>query len=92
VGQAGEEAGREQQRVARGERAQHVAERERGDQRDQELGAGDAGAETGEDRRAEDDAERVRRDHVAGRRERDADAVGDLGRQPHREELRRPRS
>ena len=57
-------------------------------QRDEQAAPRQPGAEEREHRRADDDAEGVRRDQVAGGRDRDVDAVGDLGQQTHRHELR----
>ena len=53
----------------------------------QQAAARQPRAEDGEHRGADDDAERVGRDEVAGGRDRHADAVGDLGQQAHRHEL-----
>ena len=45
--------------------------------------------EHGDDRRADDDAERIGADHVAGLRRGDAEGIGDVGQKPHDDELTR---
>ena len=85
--QAAEEAGDEQRAVAGREGGQRVADEEGGHQADEQGPAGQPGAQRGDDRRADDDAERVDGDDVAGRGDVDADAVGDVGQHAHRDEL-----
>jgi hypothetical protein len=87
VRQPVEEAGRHQQVVVRRHGAQHVEHGVRRHQRQQQPAARPLGAEEREDRGAHDDADRVRRDEVPGRGDRDAYAVRDLRQQAHRHEL-----
>ena len=87
--EAGDEARRDEQAVARSHRAQHVADRERRHQPDEQRLARPGGGEQGEQRSPDDDARGVGRDGVPGRRDVDAHAGRDVGQQAHRHELGR---
>ncbi len=66
VRQPGEEARADEHRVGRGERAEKIADRVGHHQRDEQRAARELGAEAGEHGRADDDADRVGADDVAG--------------------------
>ena len=87
VREAVEEPGDGEHAVAAGEGAEHVEDGVRRHQPDQQRATRQLGAEDRDHRGTDDHAERVRRDQVPGLRDRDADAVGDLGQQAHRHEL-----
>ena len=61
---------------------------EEGHQPHEQALARDLGRGDGDERGPDDDAERVGRDVVAGRRDVDTGALGDLRQQAHRHELR----
>ena len=89
VREAGEEPRGHDGRVGVGREDGEVRDGEEGHQAHEQALARDLGRGDGDERGPDDDAERVGRDVVAGRRDVDAGAVGDLRQQAHRHELRR---
>ena len=75
--------------IARRERAGGVAEREDRHQHQERRLPRHAPRREGEDRRADEDAERVARDQESGGRHRDMHVRGDLQQQPHDDEFGR---
>ncbi len=89
VRESGEEAAREQPAEVGGERGRQVADGEQRHQEQQHLLARHTGAEAGEQGCAQEDADRVRRDEVAGGRHGRAQVVRHIGQQAHHDELGR---
>ena len=87
--ETGDEARRHEQAVARGDRAEHVADGERGHQADEQRLARPGRREQREEGRTDDDAGGVGGDGVPGRGDVDPDAGRDVGQQAHRDELGR---
>ena len=89
VRHAGDDTGSEEHVVVRSQSSPDVADEEREHEADEHRLARHLGEHHRDERRADDDTERVRGDGVARLRDRDAETAGDVGQQPHRDELRR---
>jgi len=87
VREAGDEPGDHEHPVGVGEHAQPVAEGEGHHEDDDQPSAGDASGECGDQRGADDHAHGVGGDDVAGLGFGDAEVVGDVAQQAHRDEL-----
>ena len=85
--QAGDEARGDERQVARGDRAQQVAEQVGEHQSDQQPQARGAREQKSEQWRTDDDAQRVCADGVAGTGFVDIHTSGDLRQETHRHEL-----
>ncbi|MCY1364485.1 hypothetical protein D9M69_512880 [compost metagenome] len=85
--QAGGKAQQVEGQVAGRHRAGEVAGREHGHQRDQQCASAPAGGQYREHGRADDHAQRVGADDVAGLRDGDGNVFGDLWQQAHDDEL-----
>jgi hypothetical protein len=87
--QSGQEPREGEQAVGRGQRAGRVADGEGHHQGDQQGATRELRAKDGKHRSADHHAHGVRRDDVAGARDRDVHAPGDLRKQTHGHELGR---
>lgn len=87
VRQPGQEASGQQPAEVGGEGGGEVADGEDGHQQQEHPLARDPGAEAGEQRGTEDDADRVRRDEVTGGGYGRSQIVRDVGQQAHHHEL-----
>jgi hypothetical protein len=85
--QAAEEAEHEHRMIGWRQRAQSIGEREQGHQHDEQRAAAEAGAEHGQQRRADHDAERIDADDVPGGRLVDVQPTRHVRQQAHRREL-----